>query len=116
MSPNQVRRASELAQAQGIKNVSFSVMDALNMSHEDDKYDLVWACESGEHMPDKRKYVEEMIRVLKPGTYEPHMTPRSPYSTNLFTASATLMSCLLTVSIPKRGEAETYRCYLIGFK
>ena len=27
----------------------------------------VWACESGEHMPDKRKYIEEMTRVLKPG-------------------------------------------------
>ena len=24
-------------------------------------------CESGEHMPDKKKYVEEMVRVLKPG-------------------------------------------------
>ena len=30
-------------------------------------FDLVWACESGEHMPDKKKYVEEMMRVLKPG-------------------------------------------------
>lgn len=42
-------------------------MDALKMTHEDNKYDLVWACESGEHMPDKKKYVEEMTRVLKPG-------------------------------------------------
>jgi len=28
---------------------------------------VVWAIESGEHMPDKKKYVEEMTRVLKPG-------------------------------------------------
>ena len=27
----------------------------------------MWACESGEHMPDKEKYVQEMTRVLKPG-------------------------------------------------
>lgn len=38
------------------------------MEFEDDTFDLVWACESGEHMPDKKAYVEEMARVLKPGT------------------------------------------------
>lgn len=42
-------------------------MNALAMEFEDDTFDLVWACESGEHMPDKKKYVEEMTRVLKPG-------------------------------------------------
>ena len=43
------------------------VMNALEMDFEDDTFDLVWACESGEHMPDKAKYVQEMTRVLKPG-------------------------------------------------
>ena len=43
-------------------------MNALEMEFEDDTFDLVWACESGEHMPDKAKYVQEMTRVLKPGT------------------------------------------------
>ena len=33
----------------------------------DNSFDFVWACESGEHMPDKEKYVQEMVRVLKPG-------------------------------------------------
>ncbi len=42
-------------------------MDALAMTWPDDSFDLVWACESGEHMPDKKRYVEEMTRVLKPG-------------------------------------------------
>lgn len=42
-------------------------MDALAMSFPDNSFDLVWACESGEHMPDKKKYIEEMTRVLKPG-------------------------------------------------
>lgn len=42
-------------------------MNALEMEFEDDTFDLVWACESGEHMPDKAKYVQEMTRVLKPG-------------------------------------------------
>jgi ubiquinone/menaquinone biosynthesis C-methylase UbiE len=43
------------------------VMDALKMDWPDNSFDLVWACESGEHMPDKKRYVEEMTRVLKPG-------------------------------------------------
>ena len=37
------------------------------MTFPDDTFDLVWACESGEHMPDKAAYVKEMTRVLKPG-------------------------------------------------
>lgn len=42
-------------------------MDALKMEFPDNSFDLVWACESGEHMPDKKAYVEEMTRVLAPG-------------------------------------------------
>lgn len=45
----------------------FQVMDALNMEFPENSFDLVWACESGEHMPDKKAYVEEMTRVLAPG-------------------------------------------------
>ena len=43
------------------------VMNALEMEFPDNSFDLVWACESGEHMPDKKAYVDEMVRVLKPG-------------------------------------------------
>ena len=67
LSPNQRDRATALAKEQGVDNASFQVMNALAMDFEDDTFDFVWACESGEHMPDKKKYVEEMIRVLKPG-------------------------------------------------
>ena len=45
------------------------MMNALEIEFEDDTFDLVWACESGEHMPDKAKYVREMTRVLKPGGF-----------------------------------------------
>lgn len=48
-------------------NAKFQVTNALDMTFEDESFDLVWACESGEHMPDKGKYIEEMTRVLKPG-------------------------------------------------
>lgn len=67
LSPEQVKRATQLAADQGVKNAEFQVMDALDMQFPANSFDLVWACESGEHMPDKKKYVEEMARVLKPG-------------------------------------------------
>ena len=67
LSPEQVRRGTELAKEKGLGNVSFEVMDALKMDFPDNSFDMVWACESGEHMPDKKAYVDEMVRVLKPG-------------------------------------------------
>ena len=67
LSPKQVARATELAKQRGLANVTFRVMDALDMAFEDGEFDLVWGCESGEHMPDKGRYVDEMNRVLSPG-------------------------------------------------
>eukprot|EP00668_Euglena_longa_P001476 GGOE01001753.1.p1 GENE.GGOE01001753.1~~GGOE01001753.1.p1 ORF type:complete len:480 (+),score=119.09 GGOE01001753.1:38-1441(+) len=67
LSPKQVERGMELVKERGIKNCELKVMDALKMDFPDNSFDLVWGCESGEHMPDKKKYVEEMVRVLKPG-------------------------------------------------
>lgn len=68
LSPNQVKRGTELAQNQGVKNVNFRVLDALNMTEiSDSSVDIVWACESGEHMPNKTAYINEMVRVLRPG-------------------------------------------------
>jgi len=67
LSPKQVERATQLAAEQGVTNVRFQVMNALEMDWESDQFELVWACESGEHMPDKEVYVKEMTRVLKPG-------------------------------------------------
>merc|ERR1712072_1127367 len=65
-SQAQVDRATTLAIKRNLPNADFQVMDALAMDFPDDTFDVVWACESGEHMPDKKKYVEEMTRVLKP--------------------------------------------------
>lgn len=67
LSQAQVDRATGLAKDRDIPNAKFQVMDALEMTFPDNTFDVVWACESGEHMPDKKKYVEEMVRVLKPG-------------------------------------------------
>ncbi|KAL8484151.1 hypothetical protein ACS0TY_026739 [Phlomoides rotata] len=68
LSPVQAQRAQELAAAQGLDDkVSFQVADALNQPFPDGQFDLVWSMESGEHMPHKNKFVNELVRVAAPG-------------------------------------------------
>ncbi|MBE9214624.1 methyltransferase domain-containing protein [Plectonema cf. radiosum LEGE 06105] len=68
LSPVQARRACQRAVEFGLQNrTNFQVADALNMPFEDNSFDLVWSLESGEHMPDKNKFLQECYRVLKPG-------------------------------------------------
>nr|AFO70130.1 gamma-tocopherol methyltransferase [Carthamus tinctorius] len=68
LSPVQAERAQALAAAQGLADkASFQVADALNQPFPDGKFDLVWSMESGEHMPDKLKFVSELARVAAPG-------------------------------------------------
>lgn len=43
------------------------VADALDMPFKDESFDLVWSLESGEHMPDKQQFVNELFRVAAPG-------------------------------------------------
>ena len=68
LSPVQANRATERAKiADAQSNVNFLVADALNMPFPDESFDLVWSLESGEHMPNKIKFLQECCRVLKPG-------------------------------------------------
>lgn len=68
LSPYQANRGNELAKEAGLSDrASFQVADALNMPFADSSSDLVWSLESGEHMPDKPKFVGELMRVAKPG-------------------------------------------------
>ncbi len=68
LSPVQASRAAERAKEVNLANeASFQVADAQNMPFADDSFDLVWSLESGEHMPDKTKFMQECYRVLKPG-------------------------------------------------
>jgi tocopherol O-methyltransferase len=64
----QASRATERAQEAGLATeVQFQVADALDMPFADHAFDFVWSMESGEHMPDKEKFIQECYRVLKPG-------------------------------------------------
>lgn len=68
LSPVQAERANALAKEQGLDSrVSFKVGDALQQPFPDGQFDLVWSLESGEHMPDKPKFVGELARVCAPG-------------------------------------------------
>jgi len=73
LSPVQAARAAERAQAAGMElgptgpRAQFQVADALNLPFGDGTFDLVWSLESGEHMPDKVRFLQECYRVLQPG-------------------------------------------------
>jgi tocopherol O-methyltransferase len=68
LSPVQTNRAKERSRLLGLESqTDFLVADALAMPFADDSFDLVWSLESGEHMPDKEKFLKECYRVLKPG-------------------------------------------------
>ena len=68
LSPVQANRAQARAQVAGLQDkTDFRVANALEMPFADDSFDLVWSLESGEHMPDKVKFLQECYRVLKPG-------------------------------------------------
>lgn len=68
LSTVQASRATQLAGAAGKSNrTQFMVADALNMPFPANSFDLVWSLESGEHMPDKEKFLAECYRVLQPG-------------------------------------------------
>lgn len=68
LSPVQAARAKERAtQARLDCKTQFLVADALSLPLADSSFDLVWALESGEHMPDKVRFLQECYRVLQPG-------------------------------------------------
>jgi len=65
ISPAQIARATELTPP-GL-TCRFEVMDALNLSLDDSSFDGVWSVEAGPHMPDKQRFADELLRVLRPG-------------------------------------------------
>eukprot|EP00475_Leptophrys_vorax_P033151 TRINITY_DN51871_c0_g1_i1.p1 TRINITY_DN51871_c0_g1~~TRINITY_DN51871_c0_g1_i1.p1 ORF type:complete len:384 (-),score=-3.94 TRINITY_DN51871_c0_g1_i1:188-1339(-) len=68
LSPWQARRGNERCQEQGLDGqVRLQVADAMRQPFADGSFDLVWSLESGEHMPQKEKFVGELARVAAPG-------------------------------------------------
>ena len=65
ISPAQIARATALTPA-GL-SCRFAVMDALALEVANASVDAVWSVEACPHMPDKQRYADELLRVLKPG-------------------------------------------------
>ena len=64
ISPAQIRRANELTPPD--LSCRFAVMDALDLDLPQASVDAVWSVEACPHMPDKQRYADELLRVLKP--------------------------------------------------
>lgn len=68
LSPRQASRGNELSASAGLGDkVHLQVANALDMPFDDGSFDLVWSMESGEHMPEKPRFVGELCRVCAPG-------------------------------------------------
>jgi len=67
ISSGQIARARALTPPSLEPRCRFAVMDALDLDLGDGGFDAVWSVEASPHMPDKQRYVDELLRVLKPG-------------------------------------------------
>ncbi len=78
ISPAQIARARALTPG-ALDHCHFAVMDALSLDLPDATdplagsalgsagFDAIWSVEASPHMPDKQRYCDEMLRVLRPG-------------------------------------------------
>jgi MPBQ/MSBQ methyltransferase len=66
ISPAQIARARDLTPPQLAGHCRFAVMDALGLDLPDRGFDAVWSVEAAPHMPDKQRYVDELLRMLRP--------------------------------------------------
>jgi len=51
------------------QQINFQVADAQSLPFANESFDLIFSCECLEHIPDPRKAVNELYRVLKPSGY-----------------------------------------------
>ena len=67
LSSEQVKRARQLTEKNC--NCTFKVMDALDMDFQDGEFDGIWSVEAGAHIFDKKRFADEILRLLRPGGY-----------------------------------------------
>ena len=68
LTPYNVNQANENAKKRGVSgHVSFIEGNALDIPVPSESVPMVWSIESPAHFPDKRKFVTEVYRILKPG-------------------------------------------------
>ncbi len=68
ITPYQIRESKEKAKKIGLSHsCTFLEADFCDLPFSDDQFDVVWACESICHAPNKGLFYQEAHRVLKPG-------------------------------------------------
>ena len=67
ISNAQARYATALARSRGQHNVAFVECDAMDQAFESKSFDIIWTLESEMHMPNKERFLHEIVRMLKPG-------------------------------------------------
>ena len=68
LSAEQARRATELNREFGLHGcVRNEVVNVFDNDFADGEFDVVWSLESAEHMASKFGFLQECVRVLKPG-------------------------------------------------
>jgi 2-polyprenyl-3-methyl-5-hydroxy-6-metoxy-1,4-benzoquinol methylase len=66
-SPVAVRLAEEFGRTREVTNVTYRVGDLMGLDWPDARFDVAISCETIEHVPDSRRALSELARVLKPG-------------------------------------------------
>ncbi len=67
LEPGMVQRAAELAEGNGLDNLSFQVGNILDLPFEDNTFDVVMSCAVTEHLSEPVKAMSELGRVAKKG-------------------------------------------------
>ncbi|MBV9957295.1 MAG: methyltransferase domain-containing protein [Acidobacteria bacterium] len=62
-----VKRGQAYAREHKLDDISWEVGDIQALAHPDASFDTVISCETVEHVPDSRRAINELARVLKPG-------------------------------------------------
>lgn len=63
----EVERASAYAKEQQVSNVEFKVGDSTDLQFRDGEFDAVFTSAMLEHVPERERAIDEMLRVLKSG-------------------------------------------------
>lgn len=68
LSERQVQQAHENARSRGVEDqTNFAVMDYSATTFPDASFDVVWGCESICYADNKKQFIQEAFRLLRPG-------------------------------------------------
>lgn len=62
-----IEKGRTLAAERGLSGITWETGDIQNIAHETESFDTVISCETVEHVPEPRRAISELARVLKPG-------------------------------------------------